>query len=265
MKRIFGLLALAALLITPSLAFAEQIGGYVAPKFIYGYTQMQSMKATAGYAIVGDPNSPYPFTHKIGSKADNAFGGALAVGYDFNKKFQVPVRTELEYAVFSEVSGKKSSQYSDFAGLGMWTPPVNVSVKQKLQVQTLFVNTYYDFRNSTPITPYIGAGLGMAFINSKGNFTFDDGVFDPAEHIGISMGSKTSTNFAWNIGAGVAYDITDYISLDLGYRFAGLGKAETKSASGDNGWPVNPDILTAKAKTRDVYMHQVMLGLRFTF
>jgi len=47
MKRIIGLLTLTALLITQSLALAaEQIGVYVAPKFIYGFTQMQGMKTT---------------------------------------------------------------------------------------------------------------------------------------------------------------------------------------------------------------------------
>ena len=258
MKRIIGMLALAALLITPSLAFAEQIGVYVAPKFVYGYTQMQRMKAPGVY----DSGTPISIpSNKIGNKTDNAFGGALAIGYDFNKKFQVPVRAELEYAIFSEVSGKRSwdGNYPFFDGVPSNN---NVSTKQKLQIQTLFVNAYYDFRNSTAFTPWVGAGLGMAFINSKGNFFFDDPGYDPDEHFGLSLSSKTSTNFAWNVGAGVAYDFTSNISLDLGYRFAGLGKAETKSATGENGYN---EFLTAKAKTSNVYMHQLMLGLRFTF
>jgi len=257
MKRILGLLALAALLITPSLAFAEQIGVYVTPKFVIGFTQMQGMKGNGTFDARPDGGELWPFSYKVGNKTDNAFGGALAVGYDFNKKFQVPVRAELEYAVFSEVSGKKSWN-GPHPNSGGWVDP-NYSAKQKLQIQTLFVNAYYDFRNSTPLTPWVGAGLGMAFIDSKGSLTVEFPV--PGDDIALSLGSKTSTNFAWNIGAGVAYDFTDYISLDLGYRFVGFGKAETKSASDNAGL----NIWTAKAKTRDVYMHQVMLGLRFTF
>jgi opacity protein-like surface antigen len=239
---------------------AGQLGIYVAPKFIIGFTQMQGMKTNGVYA----PYTEVPFSHKIGNKTDNAFGGALAVGYDFNKKFQVPVRTELEYSIFSEVSGKKSSD--NFLDYG---PNYSASAKQKLQIQTLFLNAYYDFHNDTAFTPYIGGGLGLAFINSKGSFTYavqPPAVTDDFKYA-LSPGSKNSTNFAWNIGAGVAYDINDNISLDLGYRFAGLGKAETKSASGVFDVNVqNADVsLTAKGKTSNVYMHQVMLGLRFTF
>ena len=262
MKRILGLLALATMLVTPSLAFAEQIGIYVAPKFIYGFTQMQGMKTSGAF---DDTGTMYPFSKNIGNKTDNAYGGALAIGYDFNKKFQVPARMELEYAIFSEVSGKKSwKARHPHPG---WAPTErNYSSKQKLNIQTLFVNAYYDFHNSTAFTPYVGGGLGFAFIHSKGSFIHDNHLLDPNQHLGLSLGSKTSTNFAWNVGAGVAYAFTDYISLDLSYRFAGLGKAETKSVSGQTISGASFDeTWTVKSKTRDIYMHQVMLGLRVTF
>ena len=228
MKKIFGLLTLAALLATPALALgAGQVGVYVAPKFVYGYTLLDGMKS------VNDSGS-----WAKGSKSDNAFGGALALGYDFNKKFQVPLRAELEYAVFSEVSGK-NSRWNDF---------YYDYYRQKLNIQNLFLNAYYDFRNSTAFTPYLGLGLGVAFIKDKGRWTnsYDSDSF--------SHGAKSSSNFAWNIGAGLAYDFTDRFSLDLGYRFAGLGKAETKES-----------IYNYGLKTKNVYMHQLLLGARFTF
>lgn len=237
MKRIFGLLALAVVLVTPSLASAAgQTGVYVAPKIGYSFVQMNSMKLVAGGTLVNGSAG-------MGSKDDDAFGGGLAIGYDFYKKFQVPVRTEVEYTAFSQVEGKKS--YDGFVA------------KQKLQPQILFVNAYYDFHNSTAFTPYAGAGLGMAIIDDKGHAAYDDaGGRDSG-----STKSKNSTNFAWNVGVGVVYDITDYFSLDLNYRFAGLGSAKTKTAEFTDGY----DSLTVHGKTNDIFMHQVMLGLRFSF
>ena len=86
MKRIIGLLVLAALLVTPTLAFATgQTGAYVAPKFVYGFTQMMRMQSS-------DDDVP-----RIGNKNDNAWGGALAIGYDFYRQNRIPVRAELEY------------------------------------------------------------------------------------------------------------------------------------------------------------------------
>ena len=245
MKRILGLLALVGILTFPAMALAgEQIGVYVAPKFITGWTVMDNMKTQ--FEEDGDS----PVNMNIGDKTKGTVGGGLAIGYDFNRQFQVPVRAELEYAAFSEVKGSKSG---NFGTNGSW------SAKQKLQVQTLFLNAYYDFHNSTSFTPYIGAGIGMAFLNTKGSFMGDDGV-DP--RVSESTGSKTVTNFAWNVGAGVGYDINENFTIDLGYRFAGLGEAKTKWSTVSDGVDTEN---WARAKAEDIYMHQIMLALRVTF
>ncbi len=248
MKRFLSLLALVGMMTFPSLALAgDQIGVYVTPKFIAGWTVMDNMKTKWGEGA--DPG----FAMNIGDKTKGTVGGGLAIGYDFSRQFQVPVRMELEYAAFSEVKGSKSGSVSaaDVGFDGHW------SAKQKLQIQTLFLNAYYDFHNSTAFTPYVGAGIGMAFLNTKG----DIGGWDDTAGDGTSgsTGSRTVTNFAWNVGAGVGYDITENFTVDLGYRFAGLGEAQTKWIKDDTGYN------WAKAKAEAVYMHQVMLGLRVTF
>ena len=63
-------------------------------------------------------------------------GGALALGYDFNSQFGVPVRAEVEYALRG--NSEKSWNYDKILDLkGAWN------------ASTLFLNLYYDFRNST--------------------------------------------------------------------------------------------------------------------
>lgn len=248
MKRILGLVMIVAALALPTMASAgEQIGVYVTPKFITGWTVMDNMKT--GWGEDADPG----FSMDIGDKTKGTIGGGLAIGYDFYQKFQFPVRAELEYAALSEVKGSKSGSVSaaDVGFDGHW------SAQQKLQVQTLFMNAYYDFHNSTSFTPYVGAGIGMAFLNTKANI----GGWDDTSGDGMSgsTGSKTVTNFAWNVGAGVGYEINENFTVDLGYRFAGLGEAKTKWVKDDAGYN------WARAKTEDIYMHQVMLGLRVTF
>jgi opacity protein-like surface antigen len=79
-----------------------------------------------------------------------------------------------------------------------------------------------------------------------------------------SMKKKSSTNFAWNLGAGVGYAFTDNISLDVGYRFTGVGEGETKNTD-TSGTSHHPGKTFEKWKTDDLYIHQVMAGLRFTF
>lgn len=148
--------------------------------------------------------------------------------------------TELEYANFSQVKAKRS-----------WE---DVSGRQTFDVETLFLDAHYDINTGTAVTPYIGAGIGAGFINTRGRIDVD-GLG------GLSTGARTVTNFAWNVGAGVSYDFNAYVSVDLGYRFAGLGSVKTKTVALDTGG----DELRLGAKAENLYQHQVAVGLRFTF
>ena len=244
MKRILGLFMLVSMLAMPSMAFAaEQIGVYVAPKFVFGINQMNGMKERAVDGLTGESES-----FRIGNKTDEVYGGSIAIGYDFNKKFAVPLRAELEYAGFSSGSGKKKD--SD-------DPDDYNEYKQKLGIQTVFVNAYWDINTGTKFTPYVGAGAGMAFINAKG--TMRSHIVADDDFDTHSYGSKTATNFAWNVGAGIGYNITDNWTIDTGYRFVGLGSAKTKTLT-------NPDEgHTTRIKTNNLYQHQIAVGVRYTF
>lgn len=225
------MLMLAALCLTgmfAASAFAVDASGlYLSGKFVYGYTKMDNVKAIAEY-----------WSDDMGDKSDDAWGGALAVGYDFYKRYNAPIRAELEYAIFSKVEAKKT-------WVNYWVD------KQKFDIQTLFINAYFDLHNKTNFTPYIGAGIGLAFIDTK--YTAG-GNYYPIE----STSSKLRTNFAWQVGAGCAYNFTDNWSLDAGYRFVSLGKAKTGTS-----YLWNDSFIYAKAK--NIYMHQFYAGVRYTF
>lgn len=251
MKRIAGLFVLAAGMMFPGIASAgDQVGVYVAPKFVYGITQMQNVKTH-------DNDGSEWSTTKVGSKADNAFGGSLAVGYDFDPKFKVPVRMEAEYGIFSEVEAKQSFTEYDNSGTADWTG----TNKQTFGIQTIFANVYYDINTGTPVTPYVGAGAGVAVIDTKIKADGHDPA-NPTDSIDVSTSSRNVTNFAWNVGAGVGYDITQNVTIDLGYRFAGLGSAKSSAANFEDG---NGGQFKAYGKAQDLYMHQLSVGARLTF
>jgi len=201
-----------------------QLGIYVAPKVIYGLTYMKDFKYHD--MVVSD---------SMGSHWDNTFGGSLAVGYDFSKKLNVPVRGELEYAAFT----KSEAEGELFGG---------VKFKQSNNLQTLFANVYYDINTGTKFVPYIGAGMGAGFIRTKGKADDGGSIYN--------IGSKTVTNFVWNIGIGLGYQITNNIALDLGYRFADLGKVQANWCNSPHDW---------RLETKRIYQHQFSMGARFTF
>lgn len=79
----------------------------------------------------------------------------------------------------------------------------------------LMGNIFFDLHNPSPITPYIGGGIGAAFLNldniyGTSNSTGDRVQLYPSDH---------ETNLAYQGGAGLNLAITRRISLDLGYRY----------------------------------------------
>ena len=61
-----------------------------------------------------------------------------------------------------------------------------------------------------PLSPYFGAGIGTAFVNSEGEF---DGIG------GGESWDDTAIAFAAQIGGGVRFGLTDRLAVDAGYRF----------------------------------------------
>jgi len=220
----FSLMAAAtalALVLAPAVSAWAEGGLYVTPKL--GYSHVKGKLDLSGDE--GDSESV--------SKSKNLVPFGLAVGYDLN-----PVRAELEYAF----RGKK-----EFYSESGEDPDGPWSDKAKLGVQTLFLNAYYDIHNSSPITPYVGLGLGLAKQSYELAFDWEE---DGESYSDKFSGSKNK--FAWNIGAGAAYQLNDLMALDLGYRYANFGKISEELVEGFD--------MDVKSST-----HEVLLGLRFTF
>lgn len=206
-------------------AGADFSGVYVAPKFAVNLANVCSTELhVEGSGL----------NKKTGDFNDFLFSGALAVGYDFNPKFNVSLRTELEYSFFSQFSSTED----------VTIPLLGTSrMKVEASIETFLVNIYYDFHNSTKFTPYIGLGLGIAFVCA--------GV----DSEGYIFNEKTQINLAWQVGAGTFYAFTDNISLDLSYRYTQFGRAETEKRESTGQW------ISAKSTSA----HQALLGIRYTF
>ena len=246
MKRIFLAIFLIGAVFTANSAFAELMGVYVAPKLFYSLqmTDDSKLESTDDVGTV---------TEDVDDEDDSTFGGALAIGYDFQPNFGVPVRAEVEYALRSQSKAGNSDEYLVDDGEGTYLLRGDGSMK--FDIQTLFLNVYYDIDTGTPFTPYIGGGVGWAFIKARGALeltVLGTEIFDESA-------SNSETNFAWNLAAGVGYDFNENLTFDLGYRYLDFGDVETGTMTGelDETVDVNYDTsLTA---------HEVLLAVRYTF
>jgi opacity protein-like surface antigen len=70
-------------------------------------------------------------------------------------------------------------------------------------------NCFFDLHNNSPVTPYLGGGIGVAVLH------LDDTYYDH----GKLYDADDDTVFAYQVGAGVEININRSFSLDLGYRY----------------------------------------------
>ncbi len=199
-------------MVTP--AYAESFGGYASVKFIDSY------QTHWGGGILSNSHS------------QNTIGGAFALGYDFYMNSDAPIRAEVEYAIRTDFNDESTFNFGNVA----WNSDV------KYNVQTLLMNVYYDFYNETNFTPYISGGAGAAFVS--GRVAFLQGNDDITR-------SLDGTVFAWTVGGGVGYLLSDTVTADLGYRYLSLGTSSAEVRG-------NEVDVTGSA-------HEFSLGLRFGF
>jgi len=217
MKRVIAVLGAAiklSALGAPEIARADEVetGLYLAPKIFYSHQKVK-IKDTGAFS-------------------DGQPGLALALGYDFSRLTQAPIRLELEYAW--RAKAKEETAYT-FLG-------VPVKEKGEIQINTIFANAFFDMHNSTAFTPYIGGGLGAARV--KGSYM--------TETLRGKKGfNKSAWFFSWNVGLGLAYKLSDSLALDLNYRYVDFNK-------------VNDNLTGIKYKV-DTHSQEGLLGLRYTF
>jgi opacity protein-like surface antigen len=118
-------------------------------------------------------------------------------------------------------------------------------------------NAYIDMGNWCGFTPFIGAGIGFATLTVDGMKDVNNAI-DPNS---VAYGaSHTKTNFAYAFYAGGSFDVTSQVALELTYRYADLGSAQSGRVTTFDGAASNSGVFI-----KDVTSNDVMLGMRYKF
>ena len=180
---------------------------------------------------------------------DDAWGLRLAAGAATPVKYG-RLRGELEFGWNDDA---KDSNNFDFKVTNKYTH----KFATELSVYSAMVNVYYDIDTGTKFTPYVGGGIGYAHLKNK---TKVAGVSDFGDI--SSSSSESENNFAWNLGAGVAYALNDKISIDAGYRYTDYGNVKESVSQSVKG--LTKGALNVDGKY-DVTSHEFLIGARYAF
>jgi opacity protein-like surface antigen len=112
-----------------------------------------------------------------GGKDDTTWNMSGGMGYQFNDN----VRGDITY---------------DHSG------SYDIGPGAKVATQAVMANAYFDWKNSSAFTPYVGVGAGYGWAKGAG---YNDSS-------GVALGAM----------AGVSMDMTQNLALDVGYKFRNI-------------------------------------------
>lgn len=199
-------------------------------------------------------------------------GGAsygVGVGYRFNEMF----RTDATLDFFrAGIKGRTDcpSYVKSAKGLNLIEDNCHYEDSSTANIWTAMANAYVDLPKVGILTPYLGAGLGAAYVKYD-NWNTRQVCTEINCDYQSEKGGLDSWRFAMGLMAGVSYDLTDQLKLDVGYRYLRIngGKAYGYDAADRSTNPfgnsVGPGATGTQARDNGFNIHTVRAGLRYEF
>jgi len=193
------------------------------------------------------------------TRFDGNFSGDIGIGYQFNDL----LRADLTGEVFRGDFDGRFDSASPCAGGGAGTG-CSTRGSSSFTGGSLMLNGYVDLGTLAGFTPYVGAGVGATRLH-WGDFTGTADCVAAASACGAGgsssarYGGATGWRATYALMAGVAYDVSQNVKIDLGYRFSHVGGggmfdfSDADQAAGAGG---------TMGRSGSLDRHEIRIGLR---
>ena len=219
----------------------EQFSGwYLRGDVGYGFDQLNDFSSTAASFVPG-------FQYNASGIDGGAFVGG-GFGYQMNNWFRGDMTAE--YRTPSNFSAFETYNNSYGMGGDAYTAQIRSTV--------VLANGYIDLGTWYGITPFVGAGVGAAFVQFHG---LQDVGTGPDNFGGFGTAADANlTNFAWAAMAGIDYAISPNWKFEVGYRYLDMGRMTS------NGIVCQP-ICAPPYEVQSFHLasQDVRVGLRYIF
>ena len=220
----------------------EDYGGwYIRGDLDYHYSTFKGADyITYGVTCCG---LPVPGTGSFDfGELKGAFSVGAGVGYQLNKYLRADLT--VDYLFGSEFTGQTSGVCG---GL-----PCTSSDGSSYSAFLTLANAYVDLGTWHGFTPYVGAGIGGAYVK------WDDLNNTIAGVTTVHAGAK-NMRFAYALMAGTSYCVTDRIKLDVGYRYSRVSGGRMFELAPVTGPGAGPGF------DEGLNIHEGRAGLRYQF
>ncbi|SFO47664.1 Opacity protein [Mesorhizobium sp. NFR06] len=253
-SRIASVLAAIILLpMTPALA-----ADYDPPIYADQAPDYQPVEVGSGWYLRGDVGYAFshPFKHEetssgtLNSFTDESslFTGSIGMGYHVNDYLRVELNGGIlptdKFAAKDKLGATCDGHTLVDDGFGTinsvaTSQACDLSDNASNKGYSVMANGYVDLGTYVGLTPYIGGGIGLAYnkyyrslgardcVEVPANSAGTGGFFcdDPAGYEG-QTDTAAKFNLAYSIAAGLSYQVTKNVSVDLGYEYFSVPSAK---------------------------------------
>jgi opacity protein-like surface antigen len=250
-------LALGAIMLMP--ATQALSADYDPPVYVDQAPDYQPVEVGSGWYLRGDlsylakksfSNDDFAFpstanASKSFSNDEDQVFASIGFGYHFNDY----LRADLNLGYLP--GNKLNLSYDDSSAITLPTLPTTGDASLQNYAFSGMLNGYVDLGTYVGLTPYIGAGIGVVRSTYKLSANYTDGNV-PANSFTL-QDNKTKYSLAYTLNAGLAYQVTKNVLIDLGYQYFSAPDAEYATAESLASYPIRKGISN----------HQVKVGLRY--
>lgn len=234
---------LGAMALAPQ-AMAQERGWYGA--FDLGYHWPEGLEVTGtGNSIDGDP-------FRFDIQQEEAVVGFARLGYQVTPNWRVELEGGVRTGDIESAEGDPTRPTPNaICAVALPVAPCR-GPEGSIEYYSLMGNLIYDFVPESSFRPFVGAGIGVVYADADISGRLNNLVFGGG--VGIH---DDDTAFAWQLLAGVSFDITQRLTGDVTYRW--LKTNDIRLTSTSTGL-AQPGDLTGSFEDQSL-----TFGLRYSF
>ena len=198
---------------------------------------------------------PAPLGLNEWSTTNNTTNNALSVIVGADVK--IKSAESLLFRVEGEYKTYKQAMFEDLTDGNPLTfnPWITSGNNYIIDNDTLFLNAVFGWKTGMKFNPFVVAGVGVNQYN--GQHTWFSGNFGGKTEL------YTGYSFAWSIGAGLEFDVSEKLAMNLTYKYVDLGKQKYTAHLFNDAWSSPPTYWA------DTYVkptnNEVMLSMMYKF
>ncbi len=190
----------------------------------------------------------------------------VGVGYRFNNYFRADVTGE--YRGSALFTANQSYNVGAFQYDQYGNPPPNGAraydyYSAHIRSVVGLVNGYVDVGTWYGVTPFVGAGVGVANVAVKNltDISYGSGAYNGQGNGGGGFAyDHNQTNFAFALMAGLDFAVTPNVTLELGYKYLNQGDVSSSPIACASSSPCPNEVQHYRLQSNDI-----RLGFRYSF